>query len=122
MNINDDVIHTINFDLRFAGSIEAGIKKQTIRRGRKVCVGDVLYLVEDKGTTSCRRLRTTHCVMIHDIYISTNSAILLDNVVLSRAAAEQLAIGDGFDSLKDMMRFLKSAGGLPLDGQLVRWM
>lgn len=50
----------LNFELRFAGLIESGEKRQTIRAQRKypIKAGDKLYLYTGVRTKNCRKLKT----------------------------------------------------------------
>lgn len=69
-----------------------------------------------------RPLMRAQCDVVQDIHINdSNKTVILDNRLLDRAERHQLALNDGFNDFGELIRFYKNNGGLPLDGQLVRW-
>ena len=109
----------IRFINEFVPGVEQGIKKQTIRRGRKFKYGDRLYLFPVGAGK--RRLRSTCCDEVKDIHISGNAVVILDNKVLCEEEKQQLAVDDGFEDFQHFMQFFKR-GKLTLKGQLIRWL
>ncbi len=112
--------HTVKFDSRFCDAVFSGKKKQTIRRGHFYAVDDGLLLAGVRGGVT-RKLRTTHVVDVHNIFIDVNTAVLLDNRLLTKPEKEQLAQADGFGSFREMFIYLHELG-LPLEGQVIEWL
>jgi hypothetical protein len=111
----------IDFDYEHAGMVEVCKRKQIITRGHRLQPNDLLYLVHGKGSTYCRRLRSTHCVEALPVRIEPNKSIWQGNIVLRTHEAQRFAREDGHDSLDAFIEFYR-AMILPLDGQVVRWM
>ena len=103
-----------NFAAQFAGAVENGTKRQTIRRPRThpTMPGQTLYLYTGMRTKSCRQLDVAICkevrpVIIEPVRLPDGSAqvgrIWINNIELSLPAKRRLAIADGFASISDMM-------------------
>ena len=116
-----------NFKERFAADVEAGRKRQTIRRKRKrpTKPGDVLYLYVGMRTKRCRKLGEATCKSVEPILIMGLYNITLypeDNErrrALSGPEIDQLALDDGFASAAELERFFWKE--LPFKGEIIRW-
>ena len=114
----------INFKPECANAVQYSRKRQTIRRTRKSPIreGDRLYLFTGLRTQACRRLRNAIADEVIRIHITSSQVIILGNEVLSWDDANKLAKEDGFESHPEMIEFFKANGGLPLEGQLIKWL
>ena len=116
-----------NFHKRFAADVEAGRKRQTIRRKRKrpTKPGDVLYLYTGQRTKQCRKLGEAVCESVVPILIMGLYNITLypeDNErrrALGGPEIDRLALDDGFASASGLERFFWKE--LPFKGEIVRW-
>ncbi len=99
--------------------VEQGLLKQSIFRGHVYDIkpGKVLYLF-----CSDRRLRSTQCDFSVDIFIGSNKTVLLGNRLLADDEKHQFALDNNFICFKDMLNFYHERGGLPVDGELIRWL
>ncbi|MBL4709741.1 MAG: hypothetical protein JKY48_15010 [Flavobacteriales bacterium] len=115
---------SLNFTARFSNQVERGIKKQSIRRswGVPVVIDDALYLFSGMGTYTCKRLRSTRCYDVADVFIGSNTSVILNNRVLTDGEKNELATDEGFDDFKQMFRFCKQGVGLPFEGQVIKWL
>lgn len=103
-----------SFMRRFADLVESDTKPHTIRdnnrNGRHAKDGDDLQLYTGMRTKSCRKLRDAKCVGVYEIDIQYPHVRILISVgwlKLSRGEINQLAIGDGFDSVDDFFDYFK---------------
>lgn len=108
--------HVLMFEQRFVGPIEAGSKRHTIRppRKRSISVGDSLSLRCWAGKAYRSRQRTIADVTVtavRDFWFEWSMElrvtgigprIVLDGVRLTRQAARDLAVRDGFPSVMEM--------------------
>jgi hypothetical protein len=99
--------------------VDLGIQKQSIRRGHHINVDDRLFL---RSALTNSLLRSTHCDEVQDIHINSNTAVILNNQLLSDEDKHQLAIDEGFNNFKDMLQHFRDTGGLPVEGQLIKWL
>ena len=115
---------SLNFKDVFADDVEFSRKRQTIRRKRRrpIREGDRLYLFTGMRTSRCRRLRNAIADDVVDIHINSVGVIILGNEVLNWDDANKLAIDDGFENYAAFIDFFKANGGLPLEGQLIKWL
>lgn len=114
----------INFKKQFSDRVEFGDKKQTIRRKRKrpIKLGDKLYLYTGMRTSCCRKLRSTRCDDVLPIFIDSNKSVILGNKLLTDQEKHDLALDDGFKDFAGLFDFFRSTCGLPLAGQLIKWL
>lgn len=112
----------LNFQKRFAGRVEDGSKRQTIRAMRKhpIRQGDRLYLYTGMRTRSCRKLGGATAILVRDILI-TQTAVKLDGDTLAARRVAELARADGFESVSEFKDFFRTQHGLPFRGQLIQW-
>lgn len=113
-----------NFKSQFAGAVERGEKRQTIRPRRKRFTkpGDTLYLFTGLRTRQARRLRTETCIDVQSIRIYDLNRVAVDGNFLSQKEVEQLALADGFETAAEFFAFFERQYGLPADGLvLIKW-
>ena len=109
---------------RLVEPIEAGKVKQQIRRKRcySIELGDRLYIYTDNRVRKRRRLRETQCDDVLSIFIDTNQSVIVDDNVLGVKDKHQLALDSGFNGFMALFEYFKKTGGLPLSGQLIKWL
>lgn len=122
-----------SFNKQFVAAIEAGAKRQTVRshRRRHTRAGERVQIYYGLRTKQARKLIEPDpvCVSVQRIAIDLTAAtITLSRVIgpgedrLTREAAEQFAIDDGFACLDDLVTwFGKVHGPGVFHGVLVRW-
>ena len=132
----------LNFSTRFASDVEAGIKRQTIRKRwkRPIRVGRRLILATGARTKQYRRLSgpgkpvqwpVAKAVIRIKIekwtYIAGMSGeqtlhrIEVDHRVLGSRQSLELARNDGFASIKEFIDWFEHLYGLPFRGVMIRW-
>lgn len=114
----------LGFKKQFAGAVESGAKRQTIRLkrrdGRNPHPGDTLYLYTGLRTKGCRKLGTAICTDVQEIAI-TGVCPILAGRHLGTGEANDLAIKDGFSGYKEMELFFDKEHCLPFWGLLIEW-
>ena len=118
---------TLNFDPRFADSIESGEKRQTIRRNRECVAGETLQLYATE-----RKLADAVCTRIRPVWIC-ETHMRIDGEWL-QAGTSIAALGDvgeydndfarrdGFGGFLEMVRWLKTTYvTLPFNGFVIEW-
>lgn len=138
----------LNFMKQFAGAVESGEKRQTIRAfrkdGRDVKAGDKLYLYTGMRTKGCRKLGEAVCVSVSRLQLLSRHAAS-GNVNLlygapakrsgfdrffiasskghgnSRGRFTRLAKADGFSDIDEMVSWFEKTHGLPFEGLLIKW-
>lgn len=111
----------LNFQKQFADKVERGEKRQTIRKGHRIKIGDRLFLYTGQRTKRCRKLGEAVAQEVYDIVILNDDTIDFDYVLLIGIEKEQLAKDDGFECAADMIEWFKYTHGLPFVGQVIRW-
>lgn len=111
-----------NFKREFAGKIEAGTKRHTIRKERKYPTkqGQELSLYTGMRTKNCRLLRRSPCLAVLPVQIHRTSAIV-DGVMICDEELATLAHDDGFESSESFIEFFRKQYGLPFRGVLIKW-
>lgn len=111
-----------NFKQRFAEAVEAGTKRQTIRRPRKrpTRQGDRLRLYTGMRTKGCRLLREVTCTRVVPVRVGKD-CVRLDGRALDFVEASLLAIADGFINLVLFYEFFERLYGLPVELELIEW-
>lgn len=103
-------------------ALEFGRRKQLIVRDRgrrRLKQGAFIRLYRRARR---RPLLRAQCDEVMDIHVNgSNKTVILNNRLLDRSECHQLALGDGFNDFSEFILFYKTNGGLPLDGQLLRW-
>ncbi len=117
----------LNFRKRFAGVVESGEKRQTIRATRSdgkphAVVGDRLYLYTGMRTKGCRNLGEAICSRTSQVAINEEHAIIVDGTLLRNAGEEDaFARRDGFATAEEMINWFRQVHGLPFEGSLIAW-
>lgn len=122
----------LNFQSRFAGDVEAGRKRQSIRATLRFKVGDAAHLFTAMRTKQCRRLGegvVTEVLpfsldrrLLHNKYgTRIDVEVTLDGLRLSAAEVYALALADGFSTAVQMAEWFLAQHGLPFAGWLIRW-
>jgi hypothetical protein len=117
-------VKTYNFKARFAGAVEQGRKRQTIRAVGKrpaPAVGDMIRLYTGMRTKQCRRLCDVRVRAVLDIRIAPTGRIYTSGIELDSIERVCLAVNDGFSSVKDFIEFFRVTHGLPFKGRLIMW-
>ncbi len=114
----------LGYQKRFAGQVESGEKRHTIRAKRKdgkdPKPGDRLYQYVGLQTKGCRKLREDICTASIPILID-RSEVILGGELLSYSAALELAYADGFDNLDDFREYFLDGGKDQFEGRLIKW-
>lgn len=115
------------FQDRFAESVRAGEKRQTIRQTARCKPGDTLSLRRWTGKPRRSKqeiLALATCLSVsritlgHGIYHDGVAINDVDCMLLERIA---VAEADGFPCSRDMLNWFRQVHGLPFDGVLIRW-
>lgn len=120
---------TIMFQSRFAGPLQAGTKRQTIRppRKRPIKVGERLSLRRWQGKayrSSQVKIIDAECTGVFDILIcATGIRIGTGEFRTDVAWLDEFARGDGFSGWGEMRTFFASrfGYGLPFEGTLIEF-
>ena len=119
-----------NFQPRFAAAVEAGDKRQTIRRrrrdGRDPCKpGDALQLYAGMRTKACRKLRDAVCVSVLKFRIDHNPLTGASRIYAGRwldgPHRAAMAAADGFADIDEMIAWFEATHSLPFAGWLIEW-
>ncbi|MBL1176886.1 hypothetical protein [Pantanalinema sp. GBBB05] len=115
-----------NFKACFAPLVESRQKRQTIRaegKRKHAKPGDALQLYTGMRTKVCRKLLNPdpECASTHEIEIRDRLEMRIDGIPQTLSEQRQVALDDGFDSLKAFHDFFESVHGLPFKGKLIRW-
>lgn len=117
----------IGYKKQFAGLIESGVKRQTVRAKRKrpFKPGDRLYHYTGLRTKRCRKLRESICISADYIHIDLHGYVSINDRDLTMRECEELALLDGFvgpgSAWIKMHAFFRSVHSLPFDGQVIKW-
>ena len=113
----------VNFAEQFAGPVERGEKRQTIRLRRKdpIAQGDHLYLYTGMRTKRCRKLRDAECAAVEPIGIDHAGRIAVGGNYLGTAGEAALARADGFGTVQELVDWFVRHYGLPFAGVIIHW-
>lgn len=110
----------LNFQKQFAGAVERGEKRQTIRAprkdGRDPKPGDTLYLYTGMRTKACRKLGEVVCSGVLRVRIGLGGP-----EGSSMDEAITFAQADGFRDWLAMRQWFERTHGLPFEGFLIQW-
>jgi len=113
-----------NFKAQFAGDVESGKKRQTIRAERKdrrvPRAGEELQLYTGMRTKGCRKLRDVICDQVSEVSMS-ECGMKMDGIALAPLYIEEIAILDGFESIEAFRDYFKDTYGFPFHGHLIKW-
>lgn len=112
----------INFSAQFAGPVERGEKRQTIRRGRQRCkAGDRLQLYMGQRTKLCRKLRDEICRDVTYVGLTERGVTLGDTSRFPRDI-DEFARLDGFENYAEMWAWFSSRYKTnSFTGYVIRW-
>lgn len=113
-----------NFKARWAGDVETGRKRSTIRAKKRASPGDPLQLYTGMRTKRCRKLRDAVCSAVDEISIAVHGnfvSVRLNGELLPSTQARAIALADGFDGVTSFAEFFERQYGLPFRGLLVHW-
>ena len=113
------------FQKRFAGLVESGKKRQTVRKTPKRMPrkGDELSLREWTGQpyrSKQRELKAAQVLEIEEIEIFGDS-IQVGGRRLTAGQREEFAKADGFDDFADFVMWFRNTHGLPFEGIALFW-
>ena len=112
-----------NFQKQFAGAVERGEKRQTIRAIRKdkrlpAKPGDTIALYTGKV---CRKLMDAPCTNVRPIEIRENFVLCDSGLILELPDLDVFAIADGFKDWLEMSNWFEKTHGFPFKGHLIEW-
>ena len=111
----------INFSAQFAGHVERGEKRQTIRRSKKCKPGDALQLYTGQRTKACRKLRDAVCKDVTYVGL-TQRGITLGDVRRFPRDIDEFARLDGFKDYAEMWKwFSERYETNSFTGYVIRW-
>lgn len=119
-----------NFQKQFAGEIEAGRKRSTIRARRKngyvPTPGERIKLYTGMRTKGCRLLRSVKVLRVTPVTITESNnpfvpKIIIDGAPLPHDRAYGIVRKDGFESFQAFKEFFEDQYGLPFNGYLIEW-
>lgn len=111
----------INFSAQFAGRVERGDKRQTIRRTRRCAAGDALQLYTGLRTKAARKLRDATCIDVTYVGL-TERGVTLGDVERFPRDIDEFARLDGFSDYAAMWRwFSERYKTLSFTGYIIRW-
>lgn len=111
----------INFSAQFAGLVERGEKRQTIRRGKKCEPGDALQLYTGQRTKACRKLRDAVCRDVTYVGL-TKRGVTLGDVRRFPRDVDEFARLDGFENYAAMWAWFSDRYKTnSFTGHIIRW-
>lgn len=111
----------INFSAQFAGPVERGEKRQTIRRSRKCGPGDALQLYTGQRTKACRKLRDAVCQDVTYVGL-TERGVSLGDVRRFPRDIDEFARLDGFRDYAEMWAWFSDRYKTnSFTGYIIRW-
>ncbi|QKS28695.1 MAG: hypothetical protein HT579_07020 [Candidatus Accumulibacter similis] len=119
--------YLLNFKQQFAGSVECGDKRQTIRRwrtdGKRMVPGDTLKLYTGLRTRNARLLRTAKVESVASVRMDcAENVIVVDGDRLDTARAAAFARDDGFGCVSEMLAWFRDQYmSNDFEGYYVRW-
>lgn len=119
--------YLLNFKPQFADRVEAGDKRQTIRRwrtdGKRIRPGDTLKLYTGLRTSKARLLRTATVEEVASVRMDiAGNVIVVDGDRLDTERAAAFARADGFTCVSEMLRWFKDQYmSCDFEGYYVRW-
>lgn len=117
--------HLISFKPQFAEMIEAGTKRQTIRKARKrpIQPGDTLILCTGLRTKDYRKIGEAVCTQVDSIRIRHLTGVIwINGHSLRHIDMDRLARADGFLGVNEFEGFFKGQYGEgDFEGVLIHW-
>lgn len=111
----------INFSAKFAGPVERGEKRQTIRRGKRCEAGAALQLYTGQRTKTCRKLRDAVCRDVTYVGLAA-AGVTLGNRDRFPHDIDEFARLDGFADYAEMWQwFSERYKTNSFTGHVIRW-
>lgn len=111
----------INVSERFAGPVERGEKRQTIRRTMRCKPGDKLQIYTGQRTKACRKLLDAVCENVQPVTITRGTLEVGGSVYMSDTAAA-FARADGFGSFDELFQWFSDRYGTQrFEGYVIQW-
>lgn len=111
----------INFIERFAGPVERGEKRQTIRRGKKCEPGATLQLYTGQRTKACRKIGEAVCRDVTYVGLTARRITLGDKSKFP-SDIDDFARADGFADYAEMWKwFSERYETNSFTGYVIRW-
>lgn len=115
-----------NFKPDFVPAIEAGIKKQTIRKTARCKRGDVMQLFTEQRTKKCRKIGEAVCKAVFEVTIMKEQLYIQNSnktkeVMAAPEFLESFARMTGFISYKKQAEFYERFYTLPFNGVVHMW-
>lgn len=124
-----------NFQKQFAGDVESGKKRCTIRRAGKRLPpkdGDILRLYTGMRTKNCRLLREGYCTDVNPVLFTRKNGkpVFCIGVIVGEekswiqvvaSEVKRLASEDGFKSTADFFAFFLGDSNEDFLGFLIEW-
>lgn len=117
-----------NFKTQFAGAVDSGEKRQTIRARRKIRPqsGQIAYLYTGARTKACRKLGEGTIWAVHNIMIGHKGCLINYNEdgeypINESYELDMFACEDGFTDWPAMRDWFQKTHGLPFTGDLIKW-
>lgn len=104
--------------------VKSGAKSQTIRTKRKIRprVGQLAHNYAGGYSTKRQHLGSPVITEVHDILVGFRGIwIDKETIISEQPDLEVFAKADGFDSWPKMQRYFMENGGLPFEGDLIKW-
>lgn len=101
-----------NFSPEFADAVEAGRKRQTIRKTRRARKGDIVQLYTGQRTKACRKLGEGVCTLVDYVGIRSDG-ITLGDIIKHPRDIDEFARADGFADFKTMVAWFEKKYGSP---------
>lgn len=121
MAMERDVV-AINFSERFAGPVERGEKRQTIRRSKKCEAGAALQIYTGQRTKACRKLLDAVCKDVTYVGLTERGVTLGTTVDRFPRDIDEFARLDGFKDYADMWKwFSERYETNSFTGYIIRW-
>jgi len=112
----------LNFSPQFAGMVEVGRKKQTIREKARAKPGDMLQLYVGQRTKECRRLGWALCRDVIPLALTKRGVEFEFDTPVERWQSDEVARLDGFESYAEMWSWF--SGRYKKDrftGHIIQW-
>jgi hypothetical protein len=111
----------LNVSSQFAGMVEIGRKKQTIREKARAKPGDLLQLYVGQRTKACRRLGWAVCKDVIPVTL-TPVGIAFDADKIRTWQADEIARLDGFADYYDMWKWFSDRYKVErFTGHIIQW-
>lgn len=113
----------------FAALVSAGTKRQTIRKKRcpRPKPGQLAFNYRVGQASRRDHLGSPIITEVHNLLIDRSGVLVFNAfefiamVITDRHDLDQFAQDDGFDNWDTLLDWIKNYGGLPFEGDLIKW-